>query len=162
MLNTATLRDVLKEIFGVEDKYLLPLTDDQFVPTLDPKDKIGTWIGYMMLYKDPYARGFQAEPNAYMPISTKFRITFVGPQAEEFADSTLFWDMRTDVIQAFEAPFNSIRNRYRVECEGRKFYTVKDCAEYYNVPSQTMRGWVNGRLKMPSEWNDKGLKYIDE
>lgn len=102
MLNTATLRDVLKEIFGVEDKYLLPLTDDQFVPTLDPKDKIGTWIGYMMLYKEPYARGFQAEPNAYMPISTKFRITFVGPQAEEFADSTLFWDMRTDVINAFE------------------------------------------------------------
>lgn len=71
-------------------------------------------------------------------------------------------DKGWDVIQAFEAPFNSIRNRYRVECEGRKFYTVKDCAEYYNVPSQTMRGWVNGHLKMPSEWNDKGLKRIDE
>lgn len=102
MFNTDALRSVLKEIFGVDDKYLLPLTADQFVPTIDPDDKVGTWIGYMMLYKEPYTRGFMAEPNAYQPIAVKFRTTFVGPQAEEFADSTLFWDMRHDVTRAFE------------------------------------------------------------
>ena len=37
------------------------------------------------------------------PIKVQFRITFVGPQAEELADQVLLWEDRADVTQAFEA-----------------------------------------------------------
>ena len=102
MLNGKSFRKVLKQIYGVEDKYLVPMNHDWFMPTIDPEDKIGTWIGYRILNKKPYARTFQSGVYVLKPIKLRLRMTFVGPQAEEFADQTLFWDDRTDVIQAFE------------------------------------------------------------
>lgn len=102
MLNTKALRDTLKEIYGVEDKYLVPISTNWFLPTTDPNDKVHTWIGYRILNKKPYVRAMQQGRDMTKPIKVSFRLTFVGPQAEEFADQTLLWEDRTDVINAFE------------------------------------------------------------
>lgn len=67
-----------------------------------------------------------------------------------------------EITQAFEVPFNSIRNKFRVECEGQKFYTVKECAEYYHVHPSTMRQWLKRISSMPKEWKEKNLRYINE
>lgn len=102
MLNTQTMQDILKEVFGVDPKYIVQLTNDEFVPTIDPEDKVGTWIGHMMLHKEPFTQAYSGSGDyAVIPMTVKFRLTFVGPQAEEFADSTLLWDVRQDVIDAF-------------------------------------------------------------
>lgn len=102
MLNTEALRATLKEIYGIEDKYLVPISTNWFLPTTDPNDKVHTWIGYRILNKKPYVRAMQQGRDMTKPIKVSFRLTFVGPQAEEFADQTLLWEDRTDVINAFE------------------------------------------------------------
>ena len=102
MLKAKTLRAVLKEIYGVEDKYLVPISTNWFLPTTDPEDKVHTWIGYRILNKKPYVRAAQQGRDMTKPVKVSFRLTFVGPQAEEFADQTLLWEDRTDVIKAFE------------------------------------------------------------
>lgn len=102
MLNTPALRDILKIVYGVDDKYIVPISTNWFVPTIDPEDKIGTWIGYRLISKRAYARGYQHLKTMVMPTKVSFRLSFVGPQAEELCDATQFWDTRTDVIQAFE------------------------------------------------------------
>lgn len=102
MLNAKTLRTVLKEIYGVEDKYLVPISTNWFVPTVDPEDKVSTWIGYRIISKRPYVRGYQPDNYFNKPVKVSFRLTFVGPQAEELADQVLLWEDRTDVQKAFE------------------------------------------------------------
>lgn len=102
MLNSKSLRDILKEIYGIEDKYLVPISTNWFIPTIDPEDKIGTWIGYRILSKKPYARAYQIGLCYSVPLKVTFRLSFVGPQAEELADQTMIWENRTDVIEAFE------------------------------------------------------------
>lgn len=103
MLNASTLRAALKDIYGVEDRYLVPLSKGWYVPTYDKNDLVGTWIGYRVSSKQPYARGYsQNETTWIRPIKTSFRVSFVGPQAEDLADQTLLWDERTDVQEAFE------------------------------------------------------------
>ena len=102
MLNTEALRAALKEIFGVEDKYLVPISTNWFIPTIDPEDKIGTWIGYRIQSKKPYSRAYQSGLFMVKPFKITFRLTFVGPQAEEFADQVMLWEDRTDVTKAFE------------------------------------------------------------
>lgn len=102
MLNTKALKATLKEIYGIEDKYLVPISTNWFLPTTDPNDKVHTWIGYRILNKKPYVRAMQQGRDMTKPIKVSFRLTFVGPQAEEFADQTLLWEDRTDVINAFE------------------------------------------------------------
>ena len=105
MIDATILRDILKEIYGVEDKYLIPISTDEFLPTVDPENKIGTWIGYRVINKRPYVRaytGMNGRQNLiYKPIKVSFRITFVGPQAEEFADQTLLWEDRSDIAEIF-------------------------------------------------------------
>lgn len=108
MLNAETLRETLKEIFGIDDKYLVPISTNWFLPTTDPADKVHTWIGYRIISKKPYVRAAQYGRNMVKPIKVQFRITFVGPQAEELADQILLWEDRTDVTNAFEKTASQI------------------------------------------------------
>ena len=102
MLDAEILRNILKDIYGVEDKFLVPISTNWFVPTVDPCEKIGTFIGYRVISKEPLIRAYQKDVHMVKSVRVSFRLTFVGPQAEQFADQTLLWDERTDVIKAFE------------------------------------------------------------
>ena len=106
MINAQILRATLKEIFGVEDKYLVPISTNWFLPTTDSEDKVGTWIGYRIIDTRPYVRAYMGLNGRnrnliHKPIKVSFRLTFVGPQAEELADQTLLWEDRGDVSDAF-------------------------------------------------------------
>lgn len=103
MLNATTLRSVLKEIFGIDDKYLVPISTNWFLPTVDPEDKAGTWIGYRIQSKKPTVRAYQRGIMYEKPIKVNFRLSFVGRQAEELADQVLMWEDRKDVTKAFES-----------------------------------------------------------
>jgi hypothetical protein len=102
LLNSKTLREVLKSVFGIEDKYLVPISTNWFIPTIDPEDKVGSWIGYRIMSKKPYVRAYQQYDTMVKPIKVSFRLTFVGPEAERLADQVLLWEDRTDVQRAFE------------------------------------------------------------
>lgn len=108
MLNAKNLRATLKEIFGIDDKYLVPISTNWFLPTTDPEDKVHTWIGYRILNKKPYIRASQRGRDMVKDIKVHFRLTFVGPQAEDLADQILLWEDRTDVSEAFEKIFSQI------------------------------------------------------
>lgn len=101
MLNTDSLRAVLKEIFGVDDKYLVPISTNWFVPTIDNNDSIGTWVGYRVIDKKPLIRAYQTGVYMEKSVRVSFRLTFVGPHAEDLANQVLLWDDRQDVIDAF-------------------------------------------------------------
>lgn len=102
MLNAKILRETLKAIYGIEDKYLVPISTNWFLPTTDPDDKVHTWIGYRILSKKPYVRAAQHGRDMTKQLKVTFRLTFVGPQAEELADQTLLWEDREDVTVEFE------------------------------------------------------------
>lgn len=103
MLDAISLRAVLKEIFGIEDKYLVPISTNWFLPTVDPEDKTGTWIGYRVMSKRPLLRAYRSGVMYEKSIKVNFRVSFVGHQAEALADQTLLWEDRLDVQEAFEA-----------------------------------------------------------
>lgn len=103
MLNSTTLRSVLKEIFGIEDKYLVPISTNWFLPTVDPEDTVNTWIGYRIQSKKPTARAYQSTDTMVKPVKVSFRLSFVGKNAEALADQVLLWEDRTDVTNAFSA-----------------------------------------------------------
>ena len=114
MLNAQILRDTLKEIFGIDDKYLVPISTNWFLPTTDPEDKVHTWIGYRIINKKPYVRAFRGGTTISKPLKVAFRITFVGPQAEELAAQLLLWEDRTDVTEEFEKSQTQINYNDRV------------------------------------------------
>lgn len=106
MLKTKSLRKVLQDIFGIDNQHLVPLDEGWYVPTYDKADKVGTWIGYRIMSKKPNVRTFTGRnadgPSKIKSIKVTFRISFIGPQAEDLCDQTLMWDDRKDVQQAFE------------------------------------------------------------
>lgn len=102
MIDSDSLRLVLKDIFGIDDTHLVPISTDWFIPTVNPKDKTSSWIGYRILDKKPYARAWQGGVVMNKPLKIHFRLTFMGPQAESLSDQTLLWEDRDDVREAFE------------------------------------------------------------
>lgn len=115
MINAKLLRDVLKSIYGVEDRYLVPLDEGWYVPTFNKDDKVGTWIGYRLLSKVPNLRSYMASDAWTRSLKVTFRVSFVGPQAEELADQTLLWENRKDVREAFEATQTQIDYNKRTQ-----------------------------------------------
>lgn len=101
MITSDNLKSILKEIFGIDDKYLIPISTNWFVPTVDEKDTIGTWVGYRVIDKKPIARAYQSGVYMEKSVRVSFRLSFVGPHAEELADQVLLWDDRTDVVNTF-------------------------------------------------------------
>jgi hypothetical protein len=105
MLDMNSLRFTLNQLFfeGKEDtlKYVIPMQGNWFVPV---DEHIATWIGYSILEHVPITRAFvSGTGNEYSKnVRSLIRIGFVGPQAETFATSTLFWDDRLDVKREFE------------------------------------------------------------
>lgn len=52
-------------------------------------------------------------------------------------------------------------NSKKVVCEGIEFNCARECAEYYSVKYSTMYSWLNNQRKIPKEWNDRGLSYVE-
>lgn len=102
MLNMETLKASLLEIYGIPEKYLVPLCEGWFVPTTDPEDKTGSWIGYKISEIVPYARAYADGRIFTKPVRIKFRLAFIGRQAEELAYATEVWEDRSDTVAVFE------------------------------------------------------------
>lgn len=117
MLSSTELRKALQYIYDIDDKHLVPICGNWFIPTIDPEDKVGTWIGYRIQSVKPYARAYSSPSKGGQdynkPVKISFRISFVGPQAEELAHSVLLWDDRTDVQQAFEKSLTQLNYNER-------------------------------------------------
>lgn len=118
MLDSKILRDILKQIYQIDDKYLVPLSQGWFVPTLPEEETVGTWIGYRVLAIEPYTRGYTtSEDFVTIPVKMTFRISFVGPQAEDFAYQTMLWDLRTDIQELFD------KQEAQINYEAREIFT---------------------------------------
>lgn len=115
MIDAPSLRAALKSIYGIEDKYLVPLDEGWYVPTYDPEDKVGSWIGYRILSKRPVLRSYKSAGTWVRSVKVAFRVSFVGPQAEVLADQTLLWEDRKDVREAFAAMNAQINYEKRVQ-----------------------------------------------
>lgn len=47
-------------------------------------------------------------------------------------------------------------------CDNIIFDCAKDCAEYFDIPYASIKDWLSGKSKMPFEWYQKGLRYLDK
>ena len=102
MLDSEALRQALKDIYKVDDKYIVPLDSGWYVPTYDKNEKVGTWIGYRILEVKPNVRTGYTGRSYTKSVKIRFRLSFIGKQAEELALQTLLFDDRIDVTKAFE------------------------------------------------------------
>ena len=53
-------------------------------------------------------------------------------------------------------------NSKRIVCDNIIFETLHECSKYYNIKDATMCAWLKGRNKMPSQFKEKGLRYMEE
>lgn len=118
MLDSASLRQALKTIYGVADKYLVPLDQGWYVPTYDKNDKVSTWIGYRILEVKPNVRAGYTGASYNKSVKIRFRLAFIGKQAEDLALQTLLFDDRIDVVKAFE------------ECQTQLNYVSREILTY--------------------------------
>jgi hypothetical protein len=110
-----TLHQALSEIFFDKDKadfeelkkFLVPLQGNWYAPTIDPAFPNATWCGFILLSTRPRLRSVQQGKILGKNVKQFFRLTFIGPQAEEIINQTLLWDERNDVQTIFARHCNA-------------------------------------------------------
>lgn len=106
MVTSDQLRTALWEIFFDKrpecEHLVVPLQGNWVLPTVTNADASTTWIGFTILNHRRRTQPIQKQSIVSVKVQTHFRVVFVGPQAEEWANSTLLWDVRGDVQDEFE------------------------------------------------------------
>lgn len=165
MLDSKALRKALKDIYGVEDRYLVPMDEGWYVPTYDPKNVIGTWIGYRILEVKPNLRTGYTGTSYNKSVKIRFRLSFIGKQAEELALQTLLFDDREDVVTAFEVSQTQLNYvsreilTYPVREGGLNdnlvWFTDIDCQSFYAADVK-YENWKGGEpMPEPMPWIPK-------
>lgn len=82
-----------------------------------------------------------------------YNIAFGGDNKEPTEETKAIWKK-----QRSKGTYNSLK----VECDGRLFNSVTQCAKFYGIKREAMKNWLNRRNNMPIEFIEKGLKYYLE
>lgn len=85
-------------------------------------------------------------------------ITNARPMPQKYIDLGLRFigDDKTTYV-----PQNKPTKRKTI-CNNKIFDSVVECADFYNVNSETMRCWLSGKRSMPQNFKDLGLEYYIE
>ena len=123
MITEKSLRAACEKIFFGSDaakyKYIVPIRGGFFVPQVtDPSDHVSTWLGYRILDMFPRTHMMKLPGEVSKNIRVNFRIVGMGPNAEEFLASTLLWENRVDVKEAFEKDQDA-----QIMYDNRRVYT---------------------------------------
>lgn len=103
-LRLNNLRDVLCNILFGDDsmkKYIVPLQGNWYNPTTEKESK-NTWVGYVIDYTDFGVNAVNLGTAIQRTGRSQVHLTFIGPAAEEMANSVVFWPYRADVVSEFK------------------------------------------------------------
>ena len=113
-LNMTNLRDVFCEIFfGDEEqkKYVVPLQGNWYNPKRDYN--ADTWIGYVIdtIESDvQVVRDAEVQTRYLRTCKARIHLMFVGVEAENFAQSVMFWTSRQDVKDLLDSKYKGQLN----------------------------------------------------
>ena len=119
-LNMVNLRDTLTQIFFGEvteetKKYVVPLQGNWYNPSMT--GNAGTWVGYVidtMESSVSVVRDNNDNSKYLRDCRTSLHLCFIGAQAEEMAQSVLFWVARRDVQELMDQKYKANLNNNHI------------------------------------------------
>lgn len=140
MLDTATLRKIIKEIYNLDDDCIKTISTNWFIPEI-PTDNPEIIIGYRITSKRKISAENSFNKERRDCIESSFRLSFVGEKAEQFADQIHFWQDNKDVIKIFDKykikiNFHNMTNfTYPIKdgiCEVAWIFDMSACSDYHS------------------------------
>lgn len=98
MLTLQILHQIIKEIYALDDKYIVPISSNWFVPNVELDSEPATYIGYRILNKKMITSG-SSEETGRMDI--RFRLSYIGKNAEFLSDQVHFWNYDSKICKIF-------------------------------------------------------------
>ena len=137
-LNQQTLRGILAQILSVNEAFIVPKQGNWWNPQ-EKMIKPDTWCAYMIHNARPRTVPFyytKETGNKKVNVAIVEKISnidlqFVGPQAENIAQSVALWPLRADVQEQFE------------RVQGSLLYDDMDATSsiFYQDGSNTITAW---------------------
>lgn len=158
-LNQTTLRGILAEILSVDQNHVVPKQGNWWNPQQKGAD-IENWCAYRIKRSVPKTPPFYAELSegvgsvAVLKVSV-VELQFVGPLAEQLAQSVAMWALRGDVKEALAA------------VRGAIMYENLEAvpSDFYQEGANTVIAWNVPELKImwfdTVETNQKPIMTID-
>ena len=102
-LDSKTLKEILAEIFKVDDEFIVPMAEGWYVPQVD-KEKMRneTYVGFRIMSKKVASQKEVSLSQMQLCVKISFRIAFAGRDAEEFLNQVLFWKYNPSIRECFK------------------------------------------------------------
>jgi hypothetical protein len=129
MFDLKRLKELLKSIYKLDDKYLMPITNNWFLPDGNIADVTKTYIGYRIMSKRTISYdSVDNQRKSYIKIS--FRLSFIGKNAEQLSDQIHFWKDQEDILKILDS-----------------YHLKLDCSDMcsYTYPTQMLKyemAWI--------------------
>lgn len=94
-------RQILREIYGVEDSSIVFYGTDKFLPTID-KNSPSTFIGYSITEIIPQIHAYPYPSPEAISVKINITLSFVGSIAEDLIFQTLLFPFRKDVQRVLD------------------------------------------------------------
>lgn len=101
MLTSNLLRQLIKDIYNLEDEFIIPISSNWFLPDVNLIEKPGTYIGYRIISKKNRFAEDNDDKQSLDSIKVSFRLCFIGIQAEELVDQIHFWKVNHNIQKLF-------------------------------------------------------------
>ena len=101
MLDTDSLHNIIKEVFNLDDSYIIPITSNWFIPDSEFLDKESLYIGYRIIANRKASSNNPHNESKKSYIKTSFRLSFIGANAEKYASQINFWEDMKDIQKIF-------------------------------------------------------------
>ncbi len=113
-LRMSSLRESLNNILfsGKKDmlKYIVPLQGNWYNPTTGFDSK-NTWVGYCIDNIAYSSAAINRGTEIIRQAKAQIHLTFIGNNAEDMANDTVFWPYRADVVKEFERYDGVLNNK---------------------------------------------------
>jgi len=178
MITNKLLRECLFSIFFYNkleyEKFIAPINYSWYIPKESINNLQDTWIGYSVMSHSNLQPATQHGSILLKNVKTRFRITFTGQHAEEFANSTLLWDNREDVNKIFlekmyaQLNYNEQHLYLKIaetdDPDGLFVWVTDMSANSYYVVDNRQIPWVpiNGKIKLMDNQQIVDLFPFDE
>lgn len=107
MLDSKTLHLLIKEIYNLKDRQILPITQTWFLPNIKFDSEHETIIGYRIVSKQIAKNHVSEKLKNNNILKVSFRLTFLGKNAEDLCTQILFWNYNYEI--------KSILDKYNIE-----------------------------------------------
>ena len=126
------------------------------------KSRLGNNPAAKKVYIDDKVFGTIKEAAQFLNVSPEYLRRWLSKERKIPKSRAYLLEHKVGIVGEPSLEQKYFGNEVPVECDNIVFNSVKECAEYLNIPDNRLISYLKGRICIPDQFKNRGLKYVNK